>query len=235
MRENERKVNRSGWETRVNSERIRRGWGYPGMREITSFFFSNFPDEMNEVGLWKIFQRWGKVREVIVAGKRTKEGRRFGFVRFQGVRNDKELEYQLDKITIGNRRLFVNLPKYNRRRSQERKQEDVTLREKGSYAQETKEEGIKNLERVNNGVHLRKEYSGECSYAQVLKGRPTKVWEKKVCEGGRDEKWKDMAFQCEEVNNEWLHEAMVGRVKEPMKFIGVKEALILEGLSSIKI
>lgn len=59
----------------------------------------------------------------MVARKRTKADRRFGFVRFEGVRDNKQLKYQLEKIMIGNRRLFVNSPKYDKRKGHERIQE----------------------------------------------------------------------------------------------------------------
>ena len=101
--------NPNGWETRPFP--VRDG----GRSELTSFFFSNFPDDLGQVELWRIFQRWGSVREVVVAGKKTREGRRFGFVRFAGVRNIKQLEYQLDKILIGNMKMFVNLPRFGKR------------------------------------------------------------------------------------------------------------------------
>lgn len=84
-----RRENGKGWDARVKWVRDARGGGRQEPSELTSFFFSNFPDEMNEVGLWRIFQRWGKVRDVMVAGKRTKAGKRFIFVRYEGVRNNK--------------------------------------------------------------------------------------------------------------------------------------------------
>lgn len=39
---------------------------------------------------------------------------RIDFVRFQGVQNSRELEKQLDAIWIGNWKLNVKKPKYNR-------------------------------------------------------------------------------------------------------------------------
>lgn len=44
-----------------------------------------------------------------------------------------------------------------------------------------------------------------------------------------------MAFYCDEVSKEWLQESLVGRVKEPKRFIRVKYSLILEGLSSFRL
>lgn len=44
--------------------------------------------------------------------KKSKDGRRFGFVRFLDVKNQKELEKHLDQIWINGRKLRVNLTKY---------------------------------------------------------------------------------------------------------------------------
>lgn len=49
--------------------------------------------------------------EIFIAKKRKQEGHRYGFLRFKGVRNEKELEQQLDKICIGNKKMFVDISK----------------------------------------------------------------------------------------------------------------------------
>lgn len=57
------------------------------LRDTTSFFFTNFPDNFGEVDMWKIFSRWVSVGEVFIPPKRDKFGKRFGFVRFKFVEN----------------------------------------------------------------------------------------------------------------------------------------------------
>lgn len=61
-----------------------------------------------------IFQRWGRVAEIFMASRKNQSGRRYGFVRFQGVRQHWKLEKQVDNIYIGNTEFSVNLPKYGR-------------------------------------------------------------------------------------------------------------------------
>lgn len=63
--------------------------------------------------------KWGNVREVVIPLKMDKYGNRFGFVRFFNVQNFIILERQLDAIWldaiwIGERRLKVNLPRFER-------------------------------------------------------------------------------------------------------------------------
>lgn len=60
--------------------------------DITSFYFTHFADDVTEVRLWKNFKKWEDVREVYIAKRRNKDGRRYGFVRFKGVSDAKRLE-----------------------------------------------------------------------------------------------------------------------------------------------
>nr|KYP76681.1 hypothetical protein KK1_020933 [Cajanus cajan] len=85
--------------------------------DITTFFFSGFPDKYTNVDLWKLFQRWGQVREVYVLAKRDRYGKRFGFVRFSKVENIHQLGRVLDQIEIEGKKLSVNIPRYNRKQS----------------------------------------------------------------------------------------------------------------------
>ena len=64
--------------------------------------------------LWKNFKKWEDVREVYIAKRRNKDGRRYDFVRFKGVSDAKRLEVQLDNTFINDQKLFVNLPRFAR-------------------------------------------------------------------------------------------------------------------------
>jgi len=79
---------------------------------VTTFFFSHFPVNFGEKDLWKIFQRWGRLKEVFIARKLNKWGNGFGLVRFYDVRNVGRLEKELDSIRIGDMKLHVNVPRY---------------------------------------------------------------------------------------------------------------------------
>ena len=106
-------------------------------KDITSFYFSRFADDITEQELWHHFKKWGDVREIFIPNRRNASGRRYGFVRFKGVQDIPYLAKQLDEIVIGGLKLFVNLPKYGRvtqrktmvtfqsRRNTDRKNEEV--------------------------------------------------------------------------------------------------------------
>ena len=56
-------------------------------KDITSFYFSRFADDIIEKELWYDFKKWGDVREIFIPNRRNFTGRRYGFVRFKGVQD----------------------------------------------------------------------------------------------------------------------------------------------------
>ena len=99
-------------------------------KDISSFYFIRFADDTTERELWQQFKRWGDVREIFIPNRRNYSGRRYGFVRFKGVRDIQQLARQLDSIVIGGMKLYVNIPKYNRERQT---QEDKHRTKNGIY------------------------------------------------------------------------------------------------------
>ena len=57
---------------------------------------------------------FGVVREIFISKNRNKPGRRYGFVRFEGVENAQNLEWKLDNIIFGGLKMHVNTPKFGR-------------------------------------------------------------------------------------------------------------------------
>lgn len=89
--------------------------GYQNLKEATStFLFTNFPENFGTKEMRSVFNRYGKVGDVYISARKNKQGNDFGFVRFLYVPNIKYLEGQLATILIGNQKLWVNIPKYNR-------------------------------------------------------------------------------------------------------------------------
>ncbi|KAK6129156.1 hypothetical protein DH2020_037088 [Rehmannia glutinosa] len=88
------------------------------VRRITenssSFFFTNFPEYWGSADLKEVFSRYGTVKDIFIPNKRDKLGKKFGFVRFSRVKDDKETVKALEGIWIGSFKLRVNIPKYNR-------------------------------------------------------------------------------------------------------------------------
>jgi len=74
----------------------RRGGYYHTLDKVTtSFFFTNIPDEVKTLELWKLFARFGRVSEVYIPKKVYKWGKRFDFVKFKEVVDAVELENKM--------------------------------------------------------------------------------------------------------------------------------------------
>ncbi|KAJ9542647.1 hypothetical protein OSB04_029153 [Centaurea solstitialis] len=108
----------SKWNLKVNSGRnVRKDSDHKKVisdslvRRSTTFFFSNFPDTWNENGLWKVFYKHGHIMDIFIAKKKSVAGRRFGFARFVGLDDYKQLEKQLNDVRIESFNLRVNLVK----------------------------------------------------------------------------------------------------------------------------
>ena len=101
-------------ENRGRVERSRHQWQdrkvtWRNKEDVTTFYFSRFPEGIKEKDLWQIFQKWGKVWEVFIPKSKNKKGHRLGFVKFKGVVDEQRLKRQLDNnIFIGGMKMFVN-------------------------------------------------------------------------------------------------------------------------------
>ncbi|MCI28503.1 RNA-binding protein 25-like, partial [Trifolium medium] len=92
----------------------RKGFVHKLDQETTSFFFTNFPEDVNVMDLWAKFARYGRIGEVYIPKKLDKQGRRFGFVKFREVRDARAMLARLGDIWLGTFKLRVNLPRFGR-------------------------------------------------------------------------------------------------------------------------
>ncbi|GKU98541.1 hypothetical protein SLEP1_g11532 [Rubroshorea leprosula] len=80
--------------------------------QASVFFFTNFPDDWSHESMWLTFRKFGRVLAIYCPPRKSKSGRRFGFVRFLEVKNEVELERKLDQIRVGTSKLWVNRPRF---------------------------------------------------------------------------------------------------------------------------
>ncbi|GKD86005.1 RNA-directed DNA polymerase, eukaryota, partial [Tanacetum coccineum] len=80
----------------------------------TSFYVSNFPDSLNAKGLWNVCVKYGRLVDSFIANKLSKGGKRFGFIRFLGVKDESEFLKQLSNIWIGSYHLYVTIARFQR-------------------------------------------------------------------------------------------------------------------------
>lgn len=135
--------------------------------EISSFYFSEFPNRSKDVDLFRLFGCVGDVAEIFIPPKRNKFGKLFGFARFKNVEDERLMAVKLDNIIIDGRKIYPNQPRFNRPKGKGR--EEVQKHQKGN--QTMKKEAFSSMGRVY-GVS-KKLYAGNKSYAVVVaKGNP---------------------------------------------------------------
>ncbi|GKA87162.1 RNA-directed DNA polymerase, eukaryota, reverse transcriptase zinc-binding domain protein [Tanacetum coccineum] len=94
------------------------------VEKIASFFYiTNFPNYVDAKRLWLECESYGRIVNAFIPNKRSKAGKRFGFVRFIGGKNEERLASSLASIWIGSYHLFASVARFNR---QEKK--DVLLK-----------------------------------------------------------------------------------------------------------
>ncbi|GKV33811.1 hypothetical protein SLEP1_g42265 [Rubroshorea leprosula] len=109
------------------------GYGSQFFGWSKTFFFYNFSEELETKFLWNCFQMYGKVVDVYVPNKGDKRGKRFGFVRMAGVKNELQMERQLDTMWIGSYKMKVKIADDRQRKpAQSRKLQGASAPEETS-------------------------------------------------------------------------------------------------------
>jgi hypothetical protein len=171
--------------------------------------------------MWFLFQKWGKVNEFFIPNKRNKYGKRFGFVRFDGIVNPKDLELKLDNIFIGEMKLHVNLPRFNREKEVLKENENEGYRALKERREEGAATSTSNVRRnvsfaqaVAGGGKAQKEFPvlGEKSFEDIFH-RSFKIQQKVV----------DRTCQC-----------FVGKIKGSLNPFLVQEKVHELGFFNIK-
>nr|GEY66474.1 RNA-directed DNA polymerase, eukaryota, nucleotide-binding alpha-beta plait domain protein [Tanacetum cinerariifolium] len=85
----------------------------------SSFYITNFSDYVDAKRLWVECQSYGRIVGAFIANKRSKAGKRFGFVRFLCVKNEEQLARSLASILIGSYHIFAFVARFNRQEKNE--------------------------------------------------------------------------------------------------------------------
>nr|GEY93407.1 RNA-directed DNA polymerase, eukaryota [Tanacetum cinerariifolium] len=80
----------------------------------TSVFVANFPDSFGAKDLWNTCKQYGHVVDAYILYKRSKAGKRFGFIRFIKVLDVDRLVNNLCTVWVGRHKLQANNPRFER-------------------------------------------------------------------------------------------------------------------------
>ncbi|PNX61582.1 hypothetical protein L195_g060730, partial [Trifolium pratense] len=121
-----------------------------------------------------IFQHYGNIVEVVIPAKRDKGGRRFGFARFDQVKDVRRFGIELDNIIIGRDKIYVNPPRFQRdtRTRRPHKQDEDGYHKRYNSKMETQHR--------SNGEETHKKNSAGPSFAQVAQSNSEQKQKQKL-------------------------------------------------------
>lgn len=186
-------------------------------RRFTSYFFTRIPDNFDAVAMSGVFNKYGKVKEVVIPFKRMKNGQRFGFVRFWDVLDPKYFERKLDNIIIGCSKINVNLPRFGKETVNMKKVESRKPPPKPMLQFATR------AGKVQTGRSFKDALNGDkgCDVNSDVQGNRNSGKEKQI-----------------EIDDEiapWLRNSLVGKVKNVELMNSIHDHLILEGINCIRV
>lgn len=80
----------------------------------TSIFFTEYPEHLGAKYFYKLFEEFSEIDEVVIPPNRDKRGKKYDFVHFLEVRDERSLVLKLDNLMIEGRKLFANIPRFQR-------------------------------------------------------------------------------------------------------------------------
>jgi len=171
--------------------------------------------------LFKLFQKWGRVKEVFISRRVNRWSRRFGFVRFFGVENVGSLEKALDRCYVGSKKLHVNLPRYRR--------EEFVRNGGDALFGGTKARGGQSFYR-RKSVEVWREKGGK---AENVKGKAKQMYAEVVRTPTQD-RWRGPNVTTKATILPWMTSSMVGRLKNEVNFEILQEECVKGGMSMFK-
>nr|XP_007133499.1 hypothetical protein PHAVU_011G184000g [Phaseolus vulgaris]ESW05493.1 hypothetical protein PHAVU_011G184000g [Phaseolus vulgaris] len=198
-----------------------------------SFFFSNFPHDYDERDMWKIFQRWGRIKDIFISRRLNIKRQRFEFVRFHEVVEEDELERRLNAIWIGTWKLRVNKSKYRKvTGTTKERNEDLN----GLKAPQQRQERT-----VSHRAHTHPPtgFNNTRTYAQVVTMDRRQPFLQAGLMGNEKAKGHtelNMAhINVEKEDVEWLRNNFDGKLSDAGMVQVVKESFIMEGVDFIRV
>ncbi|GKU93948.1 hypothetical protein SLEP1_g7497 [Rubroshorea leprosula] len=208
--------------------------------QATPFFFTNFPEDWSYAEMWRTFLKFGRVYDIYCPKRKSRNGTKFGFVRFLDVKNSKELEKNLDQIWIRGRKLWVNLPRFEEGKSAELGSRYCHIAEpknhNRSYAEVVKGQSEENqVEKGRTQTKKQEEKRPERSlssfYSKQRSEENRTVW----IEKGRGESWAGFEYNAKPEDYAWLEGCFVGVVHSVELVRNLQEKFYMEGYFSCRI
>ncbi|GLU14436.1 hypothetical protein SLE2022_310070 [Rubroshorea leprosula] len=198
----------------------------------STFFFYNFPEELEAKFLWNSFQMYGKVIDVYIPSKRDKRGKRYGFVRLSGVKNEIQMERRLNEMWIGSYKIRVKIAIDRQRKSSSSRKVQGALKVSGSTSNMNRlVQPRQSYAQAVKGQGKREDKASEQSQEKAKKEAPkmevvkTRLQENKEAE--KTEKTIEFTPSGDELK--WLEGGMVAVVRSMALVSEIQEQLDADG------
>ncbi|XVF17060.1 hypothetical protein REPUB_Repub10bG0084600 [Reevesia pubescens] len=174
--------------------------------KVFTVFVNNLPQEANHRWVTTIFQKFGRVVDVFLPVKRSKWGRRIGFVRYSSVFDARSAIWNLNGVFFLDNKIGVNMARFNPRNAFWKKVERIDGTEKESGKTLQNGESSKWL---NQQSDIQKK-----SYVQaLLEERNNKAFTNHCTSDGVSEKRNSCIGVIDEEKVQWLQRTLIGRCK----------------------
>lgn len=171
--------------------------------------------------MWSVFMKYDRVVDVYIPPRNNKQGLHFGFVRFINVQDAKRLEAMLDTILIGNQKMQVKIPMF----------------EKGSSEQMPVEKGPHRSAGIQNGLRTGMSYANIVTRGNgsgATQGLPVRKYQRvQNATHTTNKQWNGIEFDIIEKEMEWLKGTFIGKTKEYQGTFSVQQQLNIEGWINI--
>ncbi|GKV05044.1 hypothetical protein SLEP1_g17093 [Rubroshorea leprosula] len=188
--------------------------------------------------MWKTFGKYGRIFAIYSLERRSRNGGRFGFVRFLDVKNSKDLERQLDQIRVEGRKIWVNLAKYPKEEKPRQKHRvglnTVTIDKERTFADVVKGKQGDNMGNTRVEPKERIEWNAlGRDKSKMRNGREEQrqVWKIK----NREEEWNSIEYNVQEGEYEWLQGCYVGTAHSVQIIPNLQEKFFMEGYFSCQL
>ncbi|GJW03090.1 RNA-directed DNA polymerase, eukaryota [Tanacetum coccineum] len=188
-------------------------------RISTSIFVTNFPETCSAKDLFNTCKQYGHVVDAFIPLKRSKAGKRFGFVRFINVFSVERLVSNLCTIWIDKHKLRANITRFQRPSGNTNVSVPISVGGGKSINANVK---------VNTSIPRNQKPKGNgTSYVNVVKGP--------VMQGSSDSDIPALVLEDDCVMSKDMSNCLFGRVKEFASLANIKMSLNNEGFMNIKI
>ncbi|XVF31684.1 hypothetical protein REPUB_Repub17cG0013000 [Reevesia pubescens] len=123
--------------------------------EVFTVFVNNLPQRATVNWVAKVFQKFGKIEDVFILFKKSRWGRRIGFVRFSSLADARRAVWNLNGVWFLDQKIGVNLEKYKPRKAFWRKSDgDRNANIRSRELNETGEESEQSDKQTENQNHI---------------------------------------------------------------------------------